>query len=111
MKLDYPQSLNYYQKAAEQGNEKAMLALARMYYYGIGVDKDQQAAFKLYEQLAARNNAYAQYKMATYYLEGIDGERQPDRGRRLLEQASENCSEQAKKALQFLEAQHKKQVS
>lgn len=111
MKLDYPQSLKYYQQAADQGNEKAMLALARMYFYGIGVEKDQQAAFKLYEQLAARNNAYAQYKMATYYLEGLTGERQPDKGRRYLEQASENGSEQARKALQFLDAQQKKQVS
>lgn len=103
-KIDFPNAVKYYQEASALGNEKAMLALARMYHYGQGVEKDHKASAALYQQLADRQNAYAQYQLGTYYLEGIAGERVPDKGRKLLEQASENGSKQARQALQRLDA-------
>ncbi len=103
-KLDFQDALKYYQKASNQGNEKAMLALARMYHYGLGVNRDQKRSAELYQKLVDRQNAYAQYQLGTYYLEGTAGERIPDKGKQLLEQASQNGNKQATQILQRLEA-------
>ncbi|MDP3269730.1 MAG: tetratricopeptide repeat protein [Legionella sp.] len=110
-KLDFPDALKYYQKASDQGNEKAMLALARMYHYGLGVPKDTKVSATIYQKLADRENAYAQYQLGTYYLEGIAGEQLMDKGRKLLEKASENGNPQARKLLQRLDAQNQSRVS
>lgn len=110
-KLDFTNALNYYQQSADKGNEKAMLALARMYHYGLGVEKNPKMAAGFYEKLAARQNAYAQYQLATYYLEGTLGERSLSKGKELLQQASDNGSIQARKALQRMEAQTQARVS
>lgn len=110
-KIDFPDAIKYYQEASKLGNEKAMLALARMYHYGQGVEKDHKASAELYQRLADRQNAYAQYQLGTYYLEGTAGERVPDKGRKLLEQASENGSKQARQVLQRLDAQAQGKVS
>lgn len=110
-KLDFPDALKYYQEASDKGNEKAMLALARMYHYGLGVNKDTKKSASIYQKLADRQNAYAQYQLGTYYLEGTAGEHMPDKGRQLLEQASENGSPQARKVLQRIDAQTQARVS
>jgi enhanced entry protein EnhC len=111
IKLDFPDAINYYQKAAEKGNAKAMLALARMYQYGIGVEKNSQQAVTLYKDLSALSNPYAQYQLATFYFEGTAGERLPAEGKKLLQQAQENGSIQARTALQRLDAESQERVS
>ncbi len=103
-KLDFQDAVTYYQEASNKGNEKAMLALARMYHYGLGVNQDQKQSATLYQKLADRQNAYAQYQLGTYYLEGTAGERIPDKGKQLLEQASQNGNQQARQILQRMEA-------
>lgn len=110
-KIDFNNALSFYTKAAEKGNEKAMLALARMYLYGTGVTKDVQQAVVWYERLADLQNAYAQYKLGTLLMDGAMGEKAPDKGRVYLERASKNGCDQAKKALQKLEAQTQPKVS
>lgn len=107
-KLDFANAINYYQAAAQKGNDKAKLALARMYQYGLGVVKDSQKAVELYVELSANNNAYAQYQLALLYLEGAQ---KPDEGKRLLEQASANGSQQARKVLQWMNAQQQERMS
>ena len=49
----------FYQAATEQGHEKAMLALAKCYQYGLGVEKDTTKASTLYKTLAANGNVEA----------------------------------------------------
>ncbi|MDI9819099.1 MULTISPECIES: tetratricopeptide repeat protein [unclassified Legionella] len=110
-KLDFVNAVNYYQQAASKGNEKAKLALARMHQYGLGVSKDNQKAAELYKELAANNNTYAQYQLGVIYFDGINGEHKPDEGKRLLQQASANGSQQARKILQWLDAQQQERVS
>ncbi|KTD31094.1 tetratricopeptide repeat protein [Legionella maceachernii] len=109
-KLDFGNAVNYYHKAAEKGNEKAKLALARMYQYGLGVNQDSEQAKQLYGELAANNNAYAQYQLALM-LFNTSPERKSDEGKRLLQQASENGSLQARKMLQWLDAQQQERIS
>ena len=110
-KLDYSDAINYYQQSAANGDAKAMLALARMYQYGLGVPKDNQQAIKLYKELAATNNPYAQYQLAIFYYEGTDGQRSPAQGKHLLQQAEKNGNQQARKVLQWLEAQSQEHAS
>jgi enhanced entry protein EnhC len=105
LKLDFAEALKYYQQAADKGNAKAKLALARIYQYGLGVAKDSQQAIKYYKELAALGNAYAQYQLATFYYEGVDGKRMPQEGKQLLLLAQENGSQQARRLLQWLNAQ------
>lgn len=103
--LDFPEAIQFYQQSANKGNAKAMLALARIYQYGLGAPKDNQQAAKYYKELAQLGNPYAQYQLATFYYEGLDGKRMPQEGRQLLQQAQENGSQQARRILQWLDAQ------
>lgn len=105
IKLDFPEAIRYYQQASDKGNAKAMLALARIYQYGLGLPQDNHQAEKYYKELAKLGNAYAQYQLATFYYEGIDGKRLPQEGKQLLQQAQENGSQQARRTLQWLDAQ------
>ena len=109
--LDYANAVKYYEKSAALGNTKAMLALARMYQFGIGVNKDAQRAIKIYQDLAVWNNPFAQYQLAVLSLEGNASERKPDVIRKLLVQAENNGSMQARTALQWLDAQTQERVS
>lgn len=109
--LDIAKALEFYQQSAQKGNAKAMLALARVYQYGQGVPKDEAKAMTYYQQLAALNHPFAQYQLAMLSYGGVVGEASPKEGKRLLERAQSNGSRQAKKALQWLEAQSKAQGS
>lgn len=111
IKLSYADALSYYQKAADMGNDKAKLALARMYQYGLGAPRDLDHAVSIYKDLAANNNAYAQYQLALVYLDGQQGERQPEQGKVLLGKASENGNLQARKMMQWMDAQQQQRVS
>ncbi|KTC65410.1 enhanced entry protein EnhC (plasmid) [Legionella adelaidensis] len=103
--LNLSEATNFYQKAAEKGNGKAILALARMYQYGLGVEKNIKKAEELYKTAANLNIPYAQYQLATLYYEGANGAPMPEQGKRLLQQAQENGSAQAKNILQLINAQ------
>jgi len=68
-------SVSIYQKAAKHGNVLAKIQLAKMYYYGIGVQKNQSKALdiikkseKKFEQKILDKDPFAQYLYA--YLKG-----------------------------------------
>jgi enhanced entry protein EnhC len=106
VKLDSADALHYYQLASDKGNAKATLALARMYQYGLGVAKDSQQAEKFYKELATLNNAYAQYQLGAFYYDGVAGKSLQQEGRKLLQQAQDNGSQQARTVLQWLDTQN-----
>ena len=103
--LDFNQAVHYYQQAADKDHVKAMLALARIYQYGLGVSKDNEKAMAYYKKTAAIGNPYAQYQLAIMYYNGVDGKRVPQLGKQWLQQAEQNGSVQASRALQWLDAQ------
>lgn len=110
-KLDYADAMDYYQQASNKGNLSAKLALARMYQYGLGVTKDPQKALDIYKELAALDNAYAQYQLAMSYVDGATDKQMPEAGLKLLQQARENGSPQARKALQLFSTRAEDKVS
>ncbi len=108
LKQNHENALQYYQKSAAMGDNKAMLALARIHH---SVKKDAQTSADIYQTLAIKQNAYAQYRLGTFYMEGTAGKQSPDRARQLLKQAVENGNQQARHVLRRLEAQTKTEIS
>ena len=64
-------SIQWYQKAAEQGNTEALLRLAYLYYSGQGVTKDYTQAFQWWQKAATQGNADAQHNLGIMYAEGL----------------------------------------
>jgi enhanced entry protein EnhC len=109
--LDYSQAVHFYQSSAGKGNAKAMLALARLYQYGIGLPKNNEEAATLYKELATMGNAYAAYQLAALSYEGALGEQNKHQATQWLQQAVDNGSPQASRALQWLKAQADERIS
>jgi TPR repeat protein len=57
-------------RKAESGNPKDQLGLARMYYNGDGVTKDDAKAAEWYQKAADQGNAFAQYNLGMMYDKG-----------------------------------------
>lgn len=55
---------------AESGDAISQLGLARMYYNGAGITKDDAKAAELYQKAAAQGNAMAQYNLGMMYQKG-----------------------------------------
>ena len=55
---------------AEAGSTKDQVGLARRYYLGDGVAKDNAKAAEWYEKAAEQGNDFAQYKIAEMYAKG-----------------------------------------
>ncbi len=68
-KKDYASAVEYYRKAAEQGNAAAQNRLGICYNIGLGVGKDSNEAIKWYRKAAEQGNAVAQNNMGYYYYE------------------------------------------
>lgn len=65
---DYKTAISWMEKAAEQNDTLALVALANVYrlYFG-----DYDEAFEIYESLAEQNNALAQYGLAVCLYNGL----------------------------------------
>lgn len=67
------EGVKWLQKAADQGHEKAQLALAKCYLTGEGVKKDEAEAFKIYRKAADAGSAEAMYELHDFYNLGWGG--------------------------------------
>lgn len=66
-----PEMIHLYQQAANRDHNKAILNLARLYAYGIGVAVDEKKAVDLVEKAMKLNSAHAYYSMGTMLQQGI----------------------------------------
>ena len=57
-------------RKAESGDAKAQLGLARMYYNGDGITKDDAKAVEWYQKASEQGNVFAQYKLGEMYDKG-----------------------------------------
>ena len=55
---------------AESGDARSQMALAKLYYNGDGVAKDDAKAAEWYRKAAEQGNALAQYKLGAMYDKG-----------------------------------------
>jgi TPR repeat protein len=72
--------VEWYQRAAAQGNGDAMLSLALMFDAGEGVAVDKATALQWYERAAQSGIAQACGNLAAMYLTGTDVEQNPFTG-------------------------------
>jgi hypothetical protein len=66
----YPEAVECYRKAAEQGYAAAQNELGWMYQNGYGVTEDYGEAVKWYRKAAEQGNATAQYNLGIMYKNG-----------------------------------------
>jgi TPR repeat protein len=57
--VDAKKALSLYQKAAEQGNDVAMVSLGMMYYRGMGVSQNSEEAIKWWKKARKKGNENA----------------------------------------------------
>ena len=67
---DEKKAVEWYEKAAAQGNAGAQYNLGVSYYNGQGVGKDEKKAVEWYEKAAAQSDADAQYALGVCYENG-----------------------------------------
>ena len=98
----YRRSAHWCLLAAEQGHPESMEQMERFYKMGRGVKKDKNLAFSFLKRAAATNLPSAQYFLGIAYVYQSYGELDVEYGIRLLESASENGIEKAKRYLEQL---------
>jgi len=57
-------------RKAESGDAKSQFGLARLYYNGDGITKDDAKAAEWYRKAAEQGNAFAQFKLGAMYESG-----------------------------------------
>lgn len=67
---DAQQALEEWQPLAQAGHPEAQHALGRMYEYGHGLERDDEAAAHWYEKAAEQNLAEAQYRLGVLHDNG-----------------------------------------
>jgi TPR repeat protein len=67
---NYPEALNWYQKAADQGNAEAEFYVGHMYEKGLGVGQDNSEMVKWYKKAADHGLAEAEHNLGNAYLDG-----------------------------------------
>jgi TPR repeat protein len=67
---DETEAVEWYRKAAEQGNVDAQFRLGVWYRHGTGVAKDETEAVVWYRKAAEQNNALAQCNLGLCYDNG-----------------------------------------
>ena len=70
---DYKQAVEWFRKAAAQGNADAQYNLGVMYSNGQGVKQDYKKAVEWFRKAAAQGNADAQYNLGVMYSNGQGG--------------------------------------
>ena len=97
------EAVNWYRKAAEQGNAKAQYSLGDCYEYGYGVTKNETEAANWYRKAAEQGNAKAQYNLGVCYRNGIGIERDLKDAAKWFCRAAIQGYDEAKQALNELE--------
>jgi TPR repeat protein len=69
-KKDYKQAFQLYMTLAEQGNVKAMVEVAQMYYIARGVKHDASQALRWYQAAARGGSAKAAFRAALMFYDG-----------------------------------------
>lgn len=68
---DYQQAMQWYLKAADEGNTDAMVNIGLLYQHGNGVQQNYQQAMQWYLKAADKNNPIAMIQISRLYNEGL----------------------------------------
>ena len=67
---NYTKALEYYKKAVDLGNIRAIADIGDLYYYGRGVERNFQKSIEWYKKAADLGNGYANYLLGWQYQYG-----------------------------------------
>lgn len=81
---------------------KTLLALAKMYQVGEGVQRNPARAFDFYRRAARMGNAEAQYQLALMYLDSYSVNTSEDKAMKWLERATAQGHRNAKFTYNYL---------
>ena len=98
------EAVNWYRKAAEQGNADAQNSLGGCYYYGDGVEKNEEEAVNWYRKAAEQGYAVAQTNLANIYYYGKDVKENKEEAVNWFRKAAEQGEERAIKKLKEIDA-------
>jgi TPR repeat protein len=96
--------MDWYLKAANNGNTDAIYKIGDMYRWGYGVTKNIRTAIEWYTKAANQGNAQAQYKLG-YVYQNEDQVKDLQRAVNWYQKAVDNGSENAKYRLKELNKQ------
>jgi TPR repeat protein len=85
---DYQEAANCFRK--DTGLPEARVELAKLYFYGLGVPRDQSKAVRLLQMEATANQPEANYVFGLAYSFGMGTEKNEKRATRLVRYAAEH---------------------
>jgi hypothetical protein len=99
---DFTKARAWYEKAAVEGDARAMFNLGLLYANGQGVTQDYVKARDWYEKAADKGDALAMSALGSLYANGLGAPKDDTKARRWFEKAADNGDENAKVQLQKL---------
>jgi TPR repeat protein len=102
---DYKLAMEWYQKAASNGNIDAQYNIGYLYQYGLGVSPDYKQAMKWFQKAAGNGIAEAIYSIGGLYENGRGVTKSVDIAIEWYQKAANNNHEGAKVTLERLNKQ------
>lgn len=99
---NYFKAREFFEKAAEEGNEDAQAYLALFYEKGLGGEKNIDKALYWYKKSALRGSSFSQYSLGYIYFSGENVERNLEYAFQWYKNAAENGFAPAQYALSYL---------
>lgn len=90
---NYKEALKWFEKAAAEGNQIALLEIGDLYFFGLGVPVDYKKAVEYYNKSSIKDDPDVFYNMAEIYAAGLDGSKpQPKKAEEYFEKAVQGNS-------------------
>lgn len=70
---NYLEALKWFEKAAEEGDQIALLEIGDIYFFGLGVKIDYKKAVGYYDKSNVKDDPDVFYNLAEIYAAGLDG--------------------------------------
>jgi TPR repeat protein len=99
-----PKAVEWFQKAAMQGNINAQRDLGMLFKLGVGVEEDAKSAFMWLQRAAVQGNDVAQYNLGLMYADGAGVKLDLSRASAWLTLAAAQGNEKAKMRYMAIDA-------
>ena len=95
-------AIDYYRKAADQGNTTAQFILGLKHFYGRGVEQSDAKALEYFQKAADQGDSTAQFKIGFMYLDGIGVEQSDAKALEYFQKAADQRDSMSQGMLGFM---------